>query len=74
MRLEEAFRAIYVRGKQDHTLRTDVPEQEMFSITLHLMLAAVTRYAVGLVYQPEGFDAVKELETLKEMLLARFAK
>ncbi len=74
VRLEEAFRAIYVRGEQDHTLRTDVPEQEMFSITLHLMLAAVTRYAVGLVYQPEGFDAVKELETLKEMLLARFAK
>ena len=39
----------------------------MFSTTLHLMLAAATRYAIGLVYIPEsGFDAEKELEKLKE--------
>ena len=45
----------------------------MFSTTLHLMLAAVTRYAMGLVYIPEkGFDPVKELTMLKEMLLAKY--
>ena len=45
----------------------------MFSTTLHLMLAAVTRYAVGLVYIPEnGLDAEKELEKLKEALLMRY--
>ena len=49
------------------------PEEEMFSTTLHLMLAAVTRYAVGLVYIPEGgFDAEKELEKQKEALLIRY--
>ena len=38
-----------------------------------MMLAAVTRYAIGLVYIPEGgFDAVKELEKLKEALLMRY--
>ena len=64
---------VYERAEQDHTIRTDEPEEEMFSTTLHLMLAAVTRYAVGLVYIPEsGFDAEKELEKLKEAMLLRY--
>ena len=43
----------------------------MFSVTLHLMLATVTRYAVGLAYN-EDTDAEAELELLKEMLLSKF--
>ena len=69
----EYFRLIYERAKTDKTVRTDIPEAEMFSTTLHLMLAAVTRYAVGLVYKPEtGSDDMKELETLKAMMLAMY--
>lgn len=69
----EYFRLIYERAKTDKTVRTDIPETEMFSTTLHLMLAAVTRYAVGLVYKPEtGSDDMKELETLKAMMLAMY--
>ena len=68
------FHEMYERAKRDHTLRTDSSEQEMLSITLHLMLAAVTRYAVGLMYQPEeGFDAEKELETQREFLYSKYA-
>ena len=64
---------VYERAEQDHTIRTDESEEEMFSTTLHLMLAAVTRYAIGLVYIPEsGFDAEKELEKLKEAMLLRY--
>ena len=71
--MKEQFGAMYQKALNDHTMRTDVPEDEMFSTTLHLMLAAVTRYAVGLVYIPEnGFDPVRELTLLKEMLLARY--
>lgn len=67
------FRMMYERAKQDKTIRTDIPEEEMFSTTLHLMLAAVTRYAVGLVYKPEtGSDEIKELETLKNMMLLMY--
>lgn len=67
--LKGRFHIIYERAKQDHTIRTDESEEEMFSKTLHLMLAAVTRYAVGLVYIPEdGFDAEKELEYQKDLL------
>jgi hypothetical protein len=39
------------------------------------MLAAVTRYAVGLVYIPEsGFDAMEELETMKTALYRMYHK
>ena len=64
---------VYERAEQDHTIRTDESEEEMFSTTLHLMLAAVTRYAIGLVYIPEsGLDAMEELEKLKEAMLLRY--
>ena len=60
---------MYEKGMEDHTLKSEIDEEEMFSTTLHLMLAAVTRYAVGLVYVPEnGYDPEKELNTLKEAL------
>ena len=73
--LKEQFHEMYLKAMQDETLRTDEGEEKMFSKTLHLMLAAVTRYAVGLVYIPEsGFDAEEELETMKEMLLERYRR
>lgn len=70
-KLAERFHRIYDKARTDGTLRTDVPENEVFSGTLHLMLAAVTRYAVGLVYD-SGVDPEKELTMLKEMLLDRY--
>lgn len=71
--VKDLFHEMYERAKKDYTVRTDIPEEEMLSATIHLMLAAVTRYAVGLVYQPEGgFDDIKELETLKELLLMKY--
>lgn len=70
----ERFHIIYEKALLDRTIRTDVPEEEMFRTTLHLMLAAVTRYAVGLVYKPENEDdAMKELKTLKRALLHEYA-
>ncbi len=66
--VRKGFHEVYQKAKEDHTLRTDIPEEEIFSTTLHMMLAAVTRYAVGLVYIPKkGFDPIREIETLKEM-------
>ena len=74
-RLRERFHDMYLKAEQDKTIRTDEPEEEMFSKTLHLMLAAVTRYAVGLVYIPEhGSDAEKELIFQKNVLLKEYRK
>ncbi len=72
-KLREVFHDMYLKGKEDKTIRTDETEEKMFSKTLHLMLAAVTRYAVGLVYIPKkGFDPEGELEDMKDMMLNRY--
>ena len=68
--LAERFYRMYKKAEEDHTLRTDIPVEEFFSVTLHLMLAAATRYAVGLVYRTG--DPEQELELLRAMLLSRF--
>ena len=65
------FHIMYEKAKADGTVRTDIPENEMFSSTLHLMLAAVTRYAVGLVYDG-GTDPEQELRLLKDVLYNKF--
>ena len=73
-RLAVRFRLIWLKGKRDGTLRTEVPWAKAFSASLHIMLAAATRYAVGLLYHPaEGMDPVSELELLKNLLLKHFA-
>ena len=70
--LELRFGRIYRKALEDGTLRTEMPEREMFSMTLHLMLAVVTRYAVGLVYNMK--KDVEELQQQKEMLMQRFIR
>ena len=70
--LEARFHEVYALAKKDGTLRTDIPEQKIFSTTLHLMLAAATRYAVGLVYQGADSSPEEELTALREMLMERY--
>lgn len=71
--MEEKFRTLITKGEHDGTIRADVSEKKLFSTTLHLMLAATTRYAFGLVYTPEGgVEAERELLLLKQMLLSEF--
>ncbi len=69
--LEARFGQIYRRGLEDGTLRTEESEKKMFSATMHLMLAAITRYAVGLVYTEET-DAEEELRLLKNLLIGQY--
>ena len=72
---EEQFHNLYQKAEEDHTLRTDIPEEEIFSVTLHLMLAAATRYAIGLVYQPRpDYDPGSELEILRDVLYERYCR
>ena len=73
-KLGEIFHELYERGKSDGTLNIEIPEKTMFSATFHIMLAAVTRYAVGLVIVYDEGEPEKELVMLKEMLLARFTR
>ncbi len=71
--LKDRFHDVYVKGEQDHTIRTDEPEEKMFTKTIHLMLAVVTRYAVGLVYTPkDGSDPEEEILFQKNMMLRAY--
>lgn len=71
-RFEKNFGVIHKKAALDRTVRTDIPAEEMFLTILHLMLAAVTRYAVGLVYSKNEDDAMTELQTLKQALLREY--
>lgn len=69
------FHKVYQCGMEDGTLRTDLSEETMFSCAFHILMAAVTRYAVGLVYIPEGAcDPESELILLEELLISRFTR
>ena len=67
------FHRIYVKGENDKTLCTEMSEKEMFLSIVHLMLAAVTRYAIGLVYEKDS-ESYKELILLKNMIMREFSQ
>ena len=67
------FHTLYERGRHDGTLNVDIHEYTMFSSVFHIMLAAVTRYAMGLAIVNES-DTEKELMMLADMMLSRFTK
>ena len=71
-KLECAFHAEYEKGRRDGTIRMDIPEKVMFSSMFHIMLSAVTRYAVGLVYTSQ--DPEQELNLLADALMKEFTQ
>ena len=68
----EGFNAVYSKGVTEGRLKSGVTVDGMFSAIVHLMLAAVTRYAVGLVYHANGGEDLRELRMLKNMLKREF--
>ena len=67
--LEERFVRVFRQGQEEGTLRNDLSGVEAFSTMTHLMLAVVTRYAVGLVFFNKETDEEKELQAQKDMML-----
>ena len=61
---------MYEKAKEDHTLRTDIPEDEFIRVTVHTMMAACTYYAGGFIWGAEdNRDYMPELIRLKEMII-----
>ena len=69
--LGRQFHDLYERGMCDGTLNAEIPEQTMFSSVFHIMLAAITRYAVGLAVVDES-NTESELIMLSKMMLKEF--
>jgi len=64
------FHTVYEKAKRDNTVRTDVPELEIFSIIMHAMLLTASKYTSRLVYpSSEDFSTVNALNQIKNMLL-----
>ena len=72
-KLAMRFHRTYVKGERDKTLCTEMSEKAMFLSIVHLMLAAVTRYAIGLVYEKDS-ESYKELILLKNMIMREFSQ
>ena len=67
------FARVYETGKRDGTLRTDIPVDELFASSAHIMLAVATRYAAGLIFHSQKVaDDCAELEMLRDMIIERF--
>lgn len=65
------FHRMYEKAKIDHSIRTDIPEQQMFTTVIITMLSIAERYAQGIVWAAsDREDYTQELIYLQEMILA----
>lgn len=68
--IEKLFKIKYEEAKTDKSIRTDVPETEMFTTIALTMLGMAERYAEGIVWADgQKPDHLKELEYTKNMIL-----
>lgn len=64
------FHQAYLRVKTDHSIRTDISEEVLFTSVAIAMLAAAERYAQGIVWaNRNGTDHTQELLIIQEMIL-----
>ena len=67
---EALYHKFYEQARSDKSIRTDIPEQQLFTSVAIAMLAVAERYAQGIVWADDHkADHTQELEFLKEMLL-----
>ena len=68
--IREIFHAAYLRAKEDHSIRTDISEDVMFTIVAIGMLSAAERYAQGIIWASHTTaNYTGELRIMQEMLL-----
>ncbi|MCQ2412204.1 MAG: TetR/AcrR family transcriptional regulator [Sphaerochaetaceae bacterium] len=68
--LDDRFHFLYEKAREDHTVRTDIPEVELKHTILNTMLAACTFYAKGVTWDNNSeTDFYPELLRLKAILI-----
>ena len=68
--IQAVFHQAYVRAQTDHSIRTDIPEDVLFTSVAVGMLALAERYTQGIVWASRGEeDHTQELIIAQEMIL-----
>lgn len=68
--IHTVFKIAYRRAQTDHSIRTDIPEDVLFTTIAIGMLAMAERYAQGIVWAGRGEeDHTRELRIAQEMIL-----
>ncbi len=66
----ELFHLCYQKGQVDGTLRTDMTEEKLFAVSVHIMLNLAAKYAEGILYgDRSNADLYEELLFTKNMIL-----
>lgn len=69
--IHSVFRIAYQRAQTDHSIRTDIPEDVLFTTIAIGMLSMAERYAQGIVWASRGEeDHTQELQIAQEMILS----
>ncbi|MCQ2454517.1 MAG: TetR/AcrR family transcriptional regulator [Clostridia bacterium] len=69
--IRSVFHMAYLRARTDHSIRTDVPEDVLFTTIAIGMLSMAERYAQGIVWAGRGEeDHTRELRIVQEMILS----
>lgn len=68
----KAFHLVYVKAEKDHTLRTDIPEDQLFITSMYILLSLTQRLASGLIYPGKDDEEMSSamLALTKDMLLS----
>lgn len=68
--MQTMFYQAYMRAKTDHSIRTDISEEVLFTTVAIGMLAMAERYAQGIIWADRGeTDHTRELQIAQEMIL-----
>lgn len=68
--MQTMFYQAYMRAKTDHSIRTDISEEVLFTTVAIGMLAIAERYAQGIIWADRGeTDHTQELQIAQEMIL-----
>ncbi|MCI5566229.1 MAG: TetR/AcrR family transcriptional regulator [Clostridiales bacterium] len=68
--IQAMFHTAFMRAQVDHSIRTDIPEDVLFTAVAIGMLATAERYAQGIVWAGgERPEHLRELRATQEMIL-----
>jgi len=73
--LRSMFSRIYTKGRQDNSIRTDIPEAELFSAILYTVLGTAQKFATGTAITRSSTEAdpIQVLRMQKQLILRQLS-